>query len=357
MKSKIMAVVLAVAMAVAAVAIVASDDSNAADQPIPKGTVYVGVGESVKVEFNITEPDKGYYSNTVSWASGDTPITSAETGISSGETQIINIKIDGSKGSYTATIKGVAAGSLTKMPIKYTCVTEIRGNDSAGTVTQTLSYTIDVNVVGSPLKAVSGEGSFSLSGTEGTAIGTGTTVTNETGTFEYVYYAVGLPKGVQMNPQGTITGTPVDDGTDTFTVIATHKASNMSFKETYNYSIEAKQASVDGEDFTFTVQGAEVSDDGKYVVASNGSVTVVTKVGDAATTITGFELINTTTGTNTPVTANTTGTYVIDSTNTSGSGSYIVVMTCGDFVKQFELVVVANSVDIDTGIGFNPGSS
>ena len=356
MKSKIMAMVLAVAMAVAAVAIVASDES-AADDPIPKDIVYVGINEEVTVKFNITEPDTGYYKNTVSWASGKTPITGTETGISSEQTEVFKIKIDGINGSYTATIKGVAAGSVIDMPITYTCVTKIQDNDDAGTVTQTLNYTLNVNVVGSPLKSASGEGYFSLSGTEGAAIAADTTVTTETDSFEYVYYAVGLPKGVQMNPQGTITGTLVKDGTGTFTVIATHKASNMSFKETYNYSISEKQTSVEGADFTFTVEGAEVDDDGKYVVASNDSVTVVTKVGDAETNITEFKLINTTTGVNTTVNATPAGNYVIDSTNTTGSGSYIVVMTNGDFVKQFELVVVANNVDIDTGIGFNPGSN
>ena len=341
MKSKMIAVVMAVLMVATATAVVASGNTDADDLT---RDVYVEVGGSVDVVFNIVEPDSNYYTNSVEW--NDKAVNSKAIVVDNAS---YKIEIVGSNGMYTATVTGKAAAAQTAYTLTYEITSTIGGSPNAGSAVQTLVYTLNITVVGSPLKT-----DFTLTGTEGTAISADTTVTTETSDFQYAYYAVGLPKGVQMNPQGTISGTPLEDVTGTFTVIATHKASNMTSTATYSYNIAA--ATTTDDSFTFTVGGNTANDGDKFIVASNDTIEVVTTVGGSAANITSFDLINVDDEDDrTPVTGSN-GTYTIRSTETSGTGSYIVVMTNGDVTHSFELVVVANPYDLDTGIGFNPGS-
>lgn len=340
MKSKMIAVVMAVLMVATATAVVASGNTDADDLT---RDVYVGVGGSVDVVFNIVEPDSSYYSNSVEW--NDTAVNTKATVVDNANYMI---EIVGSNGTYTATVTGKAAAAQTVQTLTYEITSTIGGSPNAGSAVQTLVYTLNI-IVGSPLKT-----DFTLTGTEGTAISADMTVTTETSDFQFAYYAVDLPKGVQMNPQGTISGTPLEYGTGQFTVIATHKASNMTSTYTYSYNIAAATPTDDS--FTFTVGGNTAKDGDKFIVASNDTIEVVTTVGGSAANITSFDLINVDDEDDrTPVTGSN-GTYTIKSTETSGTGSYIVVMTNGDVTHSFELVVVANPYDLDTGIGFNPGS-
>lgn len=340
MKSKMIAVVMAVLMVATATAVVASGNTDADDLT---RDVYVGVGGSVDVVFNIVEPDSNYYTNTVEW--NDKAVKTKAIVV---DNDNYKIEIVGSNGTYTATVTGKAATEQKVQTLTYEITSIITGNTSAGNAVQTLVYTLNITVVGSPLMT-----DFTLTGTEGTAISASTTVTTETSDFQYAYYAVGLPKGVQMNPQGTISGTPLEDRTGTFTVIATHKDSNITSTATYSYNIAA--ATTTDDSFTFTVGGNNANDGDKFIVASNGTIKVVTTIGSSAANIDSFELINVDDeGDRTPVDGDM-GVYTIGSTMTSGTGSYIVLMTNGDVTHSFELVVVANPYAISTGIGFTPG--
>lgn len=358
MKSKMIAVVMAVLMVATATAVVASDGSDA--NPIA-GDVYVAVDGSKTVTITITEPDIRYYTNTATWKVGTTDLSTAQnigtdgTVVTSDPIFTIAVSkpsVSNTEATYTVTIEGKSMGTVSSLSITYELTTFIR-DSTLNSVTQTLEYNLNVTVVDSPLKAA-GEDAL-VTGKVGTPLTPVTVIDTDSTDIgsNYVYYAIGLPDGLQMIPTGTISGTPVNTGEGSeFTVVATHKDTNLTFTATYKYNIAA--AEITDYDFTYTVDGNPLTGE-KYVVYSGNSVNVVTtiKSTNTPTNVESFKVIDQTTGAVTTIGDGKNGSYTID--ETAGTGSYMVVMTNGDVTYTFELVVVANPYTISTGIGFTPG--
>ena len=323
-------------VAVSVATVVMAEDSDAID----KGDVYVAVDGSVNVEFNITEPDNTYYKNTVEWIVEGEKVTSDETA----PEDIVKISVTGSNGDYIATITGLQVGTVTGVVLKYTLHSVINGKEHES-IDQSLEYTLDVTVLSSPLKEKDdvkfGDPKV------GQPIST-VSVVEDTSNSDYVYYALNLPKGLQMAPDGGISGTPIESVTDrTITVVATHINSNQVFTKTYTISVAA-----DDDSFSFEVSGASFVNGEQYVAlqSDTNKVTLTTKIANTATSIDKVYIIDES-GAQEPLSPTKTETYDIPVT---GSGEFRVVMVNGDEVKSFGLTVVPIAYDVSTGIGFAP---
>lgn len=335
MNTKAIALVMAAIVAVSVATVVMAEDSDAID----KGDVYVAVGGSVNVEFNITEPDNTYYINTSAWTVEGEKVASDETTAD----DIVRISVTGSDGDYEATITGLQAGTVTGVVLKYTLHSVINGAKHES-IDQSLEYTLDVTVLSSPLKEKD-DVKF-----EGLKVGQpidSVSVKADARNSDYVYYALNLPKGLQMAPDGDISGTPIESVTDkTITVVATHINSNQVFTETYSISVAA-----DNDSFSFEVGGASFVNGEQYVVlqSDTNKVKLTTKIAGEATPIDKVYIINES-GVQTDI-GSSDGIYNISVT---GSGEFKVVMVNGDEVKSFGLTVVPIAYDVSTGIGFAP---
>ena len=361
MKSKIMAVVLTVVMAVAAVAIVASDDSEAAE---PKGEVYVAVGNTVTVDFVMTEPDESYYDNTVTWETSDnTQVNGTEAKkigsngevVASGEYFTVQIsEKNDSPGTHTATFTGVSVGAVTGLPLNYECVTGINNSEGVNTVTQTKEFTINVTVLANPLPDATNN-KVTITGTVGEVLTSSDIVNWSAPSNDYVYYAIGLPAGVQMTPSGTISGTPSEKVTKgDLIIVATHKDSNLSFKMTYKEAVNVTE--VLDSTITYQLTGDNApGNKGTYVVVEGTNPYVLTTYVNNKPCELDYVYIINNDGTQTTANGNDNGVYDFSS-YIAGTGSYKVVLIQGDVIAPFELVVVDQNEYIHTGIGFTPGS-
>ncbi len=357
MNMKATAIAVSLAMVIAATAVVFFDNGESYGADVDKGNVYVAAGGSAQVEFIITEPADTYYNNTVTWTANSTPLTVGQgtislTGTNSSTATLSMTKEGGnettSTATYTASITAGNVGGDIHVELVYTITTSVDG-ETSGSVTQSLSYEMDIHILTSPLNNVT----FS-----GLQVGTPMTATSVTSVEDgsYVFYAVGLPSGLQMTPEGEISGTPTEavSGSDNVTVIATHVESNQTFTHQYTISVNAAE---DGT-FSYTVSGASPVSGGatggsKYIVLQNeqaaaNSVRVTIDPTDAVETIyvvseSGRQSVQ---GSN--------GVFDL-SPYITGSGSYTVVMVGVDDSPAFELVVVAVVDDVQTGIGFSPG--
>ena len=360
MKSKIMAVVLAVAMAVAAVAIVASEDSEAAE---PKGNLYVAVGKTVTVDFVMTEPDKSYYMNTVTWETSNTTqvngtkavkIGSNGEFVASGEYFTVQIsEKEDSPGTHTAAFTGVSVGAVTGLPLNYECVTGIKNSEGVNTVTQTKEFTINVTVLANPLPDATSK-KVTITGTVGEVLTSGNIVNWSAPSNDYVYYAIGLPAGVQMTPSGTISGTPSEKVTnEDLIIVATHKDSNLSFKTIYEDAVNVTEVSDSTITYQLTGDNAP-GNKGTYVVVERTNPYVLTTYVDGAKCELDYVYIINNNGAQTTANGDK-GEYDL-SEYIAGTGSYKVVLIQGDVIASFELVVVDKNEYIQTGIGFTPGN-
>ena len=368
MNMKATAIMTSLVMVLAATAVVLAYESDAVDpnETVPKGDVYVAVGGTATVEFVVTEPDDGYYTNEVTWTAGGTEIfggtaTPGTTNAKIGNIATVTIEADGEvEGKYVATITaGSTAGDVSSYSMTYTVSTFIN-ETSNGSVEQAIAYTMNVHVIAYPLP-----GSLSLEGLKYGVYVEPSPISSGLNTTDFVYYAIGLPKGMQMTPDGDISGTPVSEdesnqGTYDVTVVATHVASNQTFFKTYE---DVTVSAADSDAFTYSVTGADTvvdsdsdDDDGRYIVrqSSTSPVTLTTQIGRINANIDHVYVVNAT-GSQTEANKveGQTGRYTIP---VDGSGSYRVVMVNGDLVKSFELVVVAISYDVETGIGFSPNT-
>lgn len=359
MNMKTTALLLAVAMVLAGTAVFAvgaEGDGAADDATVDKSTVYVKVGGTATVDFNITEPDENYYSNTVEWTSEGSAISTdpeSPTGITQIETEVASIAITGTDGDYSASIIGMEAGTVMDYTLTYKITTTVKDSGSQG-VSQTLTYQMDIVVITSPL----GEKLF-YDGESDVALQYGEPIDG----FvipgyddDYVYYAIGLPNGIQMTPDGRISGTPVpgaeqQDGKYDVTVVATHIASNQTFSETYS-DIDVSPADSDTFEYEVTGDAKVVAEGEKYIIVQGDSLTLTTSISSTPTNVTSVYIINDDSGSVTQTTIDgTSGVYNVP---TSGSGQFTVVMVNGDVMESFGLVVVAISADVQTGIGFSP---
>lgn len=415
MDSKVIALLMSTVMIFASV-VVLIDDVNATDDgtivsSVDKGTVYVKAGYTTTVNFNITEPDYGYFDNVVTWNGQNigTPIEVVED-----DETIATIIVTGNEGEYTATITGKDGGTYTDFKLKYTISTDTSSNPrtdnsnnadanaevgsnstednnsvnseedvtsqkssdneaTEGNITQSIVYTMDIVVIESPLpnpieKPTNGESNSDYNNKQGglfnntvevqygdKLVPTQIAISNDD---DFVYYAISLPKGLQMAPDGYISGTPVDSeygASREITVVATHIASNQSYTAKYTMTIQPADTNI----FTFKVYGDDIKIAGeRYITISGEDFYVRTFAGDSSSPIdVDHVYVIKNDGTLDDVISSikeSAGFYKLDS---YGSGEFTVVLVKGDYSQSFQVVAIAQSTDVYTGIGFAPNTS
>lgn len=372
MNAKTMAV-FAVAIMLVGCAVVLTNadaaDVSAADETAEK-TVYVKEGGTATLNIETTESALGGdYSNTVTWMMGLTDIVTNEGSINdtNKETPIATVKVTGGDGSYTLTFTGKSTGTNKDVTITYSVKTNVQGStpNDAGELTQTITYTIKLYVIPASFDADINNSTFN----NRESVGNGGVEVTYTGITlgsngEYYIYALGLPKGLALNTDGKIYGTPdVDDGdfenSSTIiyevTFVATHKASNISISNSETVYITLQRNS---DDFTYEVTngGIKVSD-GVYKIVRGQDFSVTTKIGTTPTNVTAVYLSSDNIGSNNVVLSGNNGVYnVTGNTNAiNGTGSYTVVMINGTEKLSFQLIVIEPLSDVVADIGYLPG--
>ena len=356
MNAKYMAV-FAVAIMFAGCTVLLVDAGGAdvdADDTASK-TVYVLKKGTADVEIKTTESALEGYNNTVAWtisSDKNAPTSILETGT---EIATVYYEKKSPAGTYILHFKGVAVGS-SSYTITYTVTTNINESDTKP-LTQTITYTFQVNVLPDSFTAT-----VSGTATNHEAIKDGLTVTyNDISTNDYYFYAIGLPKGLAMNTEGKIYGTPdVDSSVFTsestkvypVTIVATHINSNIAIKNTVEISVIGSPYA-----FTYLISGDALKvETDVFKIVRGQAFNIYTDVGagdedyeniDSVVCIDSDGSQKTFSGVN--------GFYELGSV--VGTGSYTVVMTNGDQEQSVRVIVIEPLADVDASIGFIPGIS
>ena len=369
MNAKYMAV-FAVAIMLVGCAVVLTNadaaDVSAADETAEK-TVYVKVGGTATLNIETTESALGGdYFNTVTWVMGSTDIVTNKGPIydtNSTGTEIATVEVDGADGSYYLTFTGENAGTNENVSITYSVETNVQGQDvdDSNDLVQKIQYTIKLYVIPASFNADINKTTFNNResvGNDGVEVTYSGITLGSDG--DYYIYALGLPKGLALNTDGKIYGTPdVDDRdfgdnlTKTYdvTFVATHKASNISISKTVDITLQRNS-----DDFTYEVTtGGIMVSDGVYKIVRGQEFSVTTMIGEDSTNVTEVYLSSDNTGEKKVVTGSD-GVYDVGDGNAiNGTGSYTVVMINGTEELSFQLIVIEPLSDVVADIGYLPG--
>ena len=328
--------------------------------------VYVLKGGDAELNIKTTETAVGGYDNSVHWS-----ITEDESKpdkiTDTGGNELASVYVSGSDGSYTLHFKGLKVGETIRT-ITYSVETSVHESTlDTGSLMQTVTYTVYLYVLPNTFTASINGVVFNnhepvktndVNGVdvEYTGIDVGTTG-------DYYIYATNLPKGLALNTDGRIYGTPNvdesefdDDGTKEYevTFVATHKASNISISTTMEITLNKNSDA-----FTYETSGSAITvTDNVFKIVREQTFTVTTKVGDSAASIDAVYL----SAANAENVENFDkvlidgkgGNYSI-SDGTLGTGSYTVVMINGTEMKSFQLIIVEPLEDVEASIGYLPG--
>ena len=356
--NKSIAVLVSVVMVVAlAAAVVVPTDSDA--DTFDKGKIYVVDGSTGYIDIQTTETQTDYtgFQNTVLWTLGETVLynngNNGTTATASNGTAkaIIGVTEGSQDGAYRISVKGESFGVVGKVNLAYDLTTSNSNQPGAPGLKQNHIYTFEVEVLPSGFTPNSDSGN-AKKGTDYTGSITYTGIDEA----NYTFYAIGLPNGLSMLPNGDIRGVP-DDAVDTYeiTIVATHVKSGLSITGSYNLIVDA----ADSNAFDYSVAGTPANNcvkvtEGNYLVLQNTSITInTTVVGEQnAKTIDGFYIVD------------DEGEQVAGATNASkcnftanGTGQFTVTMVNAGEVVQFTITVIGVVSDVETGIGFAPGFS
>lgn len=351
-------------------------------------TVYVVKEKTAELNLKLTLNALNSYNNTIAWtynttdteyeevptaADGSTPGTSAGgTSFSFWMDKYTETTFAGTEvpTDYVLNVTGNAV-TTTSETIKLRMTISSKADDDQGQpLVQTIDYNITVNVLpsGFTVTGVNPVNNKEAIGTDGYI----TPTYNGLKTDDYHFYAIGLPSGVAMDASGKLSGTPnvtnwatggnasYYEGSETITykvtVVATHKASNISITSTFDFSVKdvsnVFSVQIEGDNIVESVNA------GVYKSIGNNELTI--KIG-------GFEpdksyyiyAIKYDVSTNAYV-QEKIGT--IDSIGgigytPDGTGEITIVAMIGLEQATADLYVVEPIEDIQTGIGFVPGHS
>ncbi len=268
---------------------------------------------------------------------------------------------------YVLNVKG---NKVTEVPetIKLRMTISSKVGSESEPLVQTIDYKITMNVLpsGFEVSGVNPVNNKEAIGTDGYVSPTYDVVNSN----NYLFYAIGLPSGVAMDSTGKLSGTPnvtnwVTDGNATYddetkiityevTVVATHKASNISIASTFNFSVE-NVSNV----FSVLIEGDNVVESvssGVYKSIGNKELTIK---------IDGFESgksydIYAIQDSDSDAIQTKIGTISKDAGikyTPNGTGEITIVAVIGSEQATADLYVVEPIEDIQTGIGFVPGHS
>lgn len=381
MNRKLIAVIMAVAMATVGFTVMAVDDVDAADGTkqvyVQEGktdsTIALGINEGNYTQYDykltwtmeISGQESGQVIATIENGTGE-PGTFyvSPTTIESSEPEkcnfTISLKQDSNTGVYIVNITGKAQ---TTSAISFTLVPKIVLTiDSVEKIIAYEPYNIEVTV------AESNEGTFEVEFEYEMAVGqyfngaikppTGLDIEN------YDWYAVGLPDGLTMGSNGTVSGIPTKEGSGTFMVFATDSTGAVLYDDSVSYKVGPRVVS-GPTDFNYKVgtEGNLAYNTGKtYVFEANDKIILsVTNVGEEGegTPITSdveVSLILTGADGTAEVTTlgnddNNGGKFILrdnnnDENNNNESGSFIVTISYGDETEQFRIYIVGQAAVI-----------
>lgn len=350
-------------------------------------TVYVVNGQTAELNLKQTLNALNSYNNAIVWTyqstggsyvevltadDGSTPETSTDgTRFSFWMDTYTKSTTAGSAvpTDYVLNVKGKAVTDASET-IKLRMTISSKVGTEAEPLVQTIDYNISVNVLPSEF-SVSDVGPVDNKkaiGNNGNIIPT----YNGLKTEKYHFYAIGLPSGVAMDASGKLSGTPnvtdwVSGGNATYyndrktityevTVVATHKASNISITSTFDFSVK-DVSNV----FSVQIEGDKIVESvNAGVYKSIGNIELTIKIGgfdpDKSYDIYAIKYDV------------STNAYVQEKIGTidsiggigytpDGTGEITIVAMIGSEQATADLYVVEPIEDIQTGIGFMPGHS
>lgn len=385
MNAKYMAVFAAVIMFAGCASVLAYADDAEVDAASEK-TVYVLEGKTAQVNIKQTLNALNSYNNTIAWTYGSgLPMPTSDPGTPNGTAFTFWMDYDteeieedtGVPTDFTLNVEGDSVTtSAEKIILKMTISSKVDGQTE--TLDQTLEYTINVNVLPSEF-SVGGvtavDNMEKVGGESGYITPSYTYGDSNTDLSGYVYYAIGLPNGVAMDSEGKISGTPniTDwqnppsnaeyDGdaktmTYTVTVVATHVASNLVMTKTLDFVVN--QVS---DEFTLILEGdnVESAGEGVYMALEGSTVTIKVETFEDGKKYEIYSIKEIDQDSNKEIVQDLIGTiktgtdrfdYTLD-----GTGKITIVAMCGSAQDVVNLFVIDPVEDIETGIGFVPGSS
>ena len=368
MNAKYMAVfAAAIMLAGCTVLLVNADDVDVDADDSATKVVYVLNGGKAELNIKTTETAVGGYGNSVHWSITDSSDQPEDITDSAGKI-LASVYVSGSDGSYTLHFKGKNVGE-TIHTITYTVETNVHGSlTDSETLKQTITYTINLYVLPNTFTAdIDKSVQFNnhepviINNTNGVDVKYDGITVGDSG--DYYIYATGLPKGLALNTDGRIYGTPNVDETEftngnskiyTVTFVATHKASNISIFKTMNITLNKNS---DAFTYETTASAIKVTEN-VFKIVRNQTFTVKTMVGNSPAAIDAVYLsaANAENAVNFDkvLIEGNNGEYSI-TYGTLGTGSYTVVMVNGTEMKSFQLIIVELLEDVEASIGYLPG--
>lgn len=372
MKGKIIAVLAALMMvATGAVLVVSADESSAADGDIMvESVVLTKDGTVYKGEFTriVNENEYSKYYADVKWYVASSEITKSNVdsadwvalsdGVSqsivvdSSSIEVIETKQD-SVGSYKFEVSSNSAiNSAVTFALKCEISVKVSDPISGEAGTKVFDVYYNVNVVTSEDGTISMT-LASVTMTYGVPYSESVIPAGISEVSMYVWYAEGLPNGLAMQNDGTITGIPIEAGEFTVKVTATGK------EDTHSVVTGTLSLTVEGKEITpptsvmYTVKVGDGNFDSNptlVIATQNESVVMNFYSGITEQNINGTLTDATTVkvikdGAEISVTSTSTGVYDIP---TDGTGSYLVKINYSGSTSPllFSLVVISDFEDI-----------
>lgn len=372
MNAKYMAVFAVAIMLVGCTVLLVNADGVDVDAD-DSATKVVYVLKEGEAELNIktTETAVGGYGNSVHWSITDSSSQPEDITDSAGKI-LASVYVSGSDGSYTLHFNGENVGETIRT-ITYTVETNVHGSlTDSETLKQTITYTIYLYVLPNSFTAsieepvqFNNHEPVIINNTNGVDVKFDGITVGDSG--DYYIYATGLPKGLALNTDGRIYGTPnvdetkfTDDDSNknskeyTVTLVATHKASNISISTTMKITLNKNS---DAFTYETTASAIKVTEN-VFKIVREQNFTVKTVVGGSQASIDAVYLsaANAENAVNFDkvLIEGTNGEYSITK-KTLGTGSYTVVMVNGTEMKSFQLIIVEPLEDVEASIGYLPG--
>lgn len=366
MNAKYMAVfAAAIMLAGCTVLLVNADGADVDADDSATKVVYVLKGGDAELNIKTTETAVGGYDNSVHWS-----ITEDESKpdkiTDTGGTELASVYVSGSDGSYTLHFKGLNVGESIRT-ITYSVETSVHESTlDTGSLMQTVTYTVYLYVLPNTFTASINGVVFNnhepvkINDVNGVDVEYEDIDVGTTG--DYYIYATNLPKGLALNTDGRIYGTPNVDESEfvgntkeyEVTFVATHKASNISISTTMKINLNKNSDA-----FTYETSGSAIKvTDNVFKIVRGQTFTVTTTVGNSPAAIDAVYLsaANAENAVNFDkvLIEGNNGEYSI-TYGTLGTGSYTVVMVNGTEMKSFQLIIVELLEDVEASIGYLPG--
>ena len=382
MNNKTTAVVMALAMAFVGFAVMAVDGADGADTTSKDVSVTVGAKDSVM--FAVTEGNYSYYYYTLKWEMSIDGVDNSEktiltvtkgesgtvcqpsefyvsaSGISdkNSDSDYFSVKMERNTtniGVYTMVVEGKAPTDAPTDAITYNLSASINislpdGSEGSRLIDDFAQYSGDVIV----FPGEGGKFKATISGLF--TVGTYISKSIEVGAMnltKYDWYAVGLPAGLTMSPDGTVSGIPTvayTDDTSTIRLFATDEDGKVIEGVLTGLSVSEKKPVTGIYSYEVYLGDKVTPSEVPYIFQNEETIKlkVISAEGQSLEDDPVVTVINTatdqTTTTSIPL---TDGFYILPST---GSGAYTVQITWGGQIETFSVYIIGEASEISAGI-------